>query len=80
MLTTVNALDVPYIANFIYEHPGELDLNLRGISIADPSLSYDFVQEDIPALRFAQVKCHPYIYPSPQFGVMLMHQVPIYYI
>lgn len=52
------ALDVPYIANFIYEHPGELDLNLKGISIADPSLSYSFVQEDIPALRFAQVT-HP---------------------
>lgn len=47
--------DVPYIANFIYENPGIIDLNLRGISIADPSLSYDVVQDEIPALRFARV-------------------------
>jgi hypothetical protein len=45
--------DVPYIANYIYEHP-DLDFNLKGIWIADPSLSYDAVQEEIPALRFAQ--------------------------
>jgi len=45
--------DVPYIANWIYEHPG-LDLNLKGIFIADPSLSYDVVQQEIPALRFAR--------------------------
>ncbi|KAJ7502903.1 alpha/beta-hydrolase [Mycena galericulata] len=44
---------VPYIANWIYEHPG-LDLHLKGISIADPSLSYDVVQQEIPALRFAR--------------------------
>ncbi|GLB37384.1 putative peptidase S10 family protein [Lyophyllum shimeji] len=44
---------VPYIANWIYEHPG-LDLNLKGIWIADPSLSYGVVQQEIPALRFAQ--------------------------
>lgn len=46
--------DVPYIANYIYENPG-LDLNLKGISIADPSLSWGLVQEQIPALRFVQV-------------------------
>ncbi|KAJ7287292.1 alpha/beta-hydrolase [Mycena rebaudengoi] len=44
---------VPYIANWIYEHPG-LDLNLKGIWIADPSLSYGVVQQEIPALRFAR--------------------------
>ncbi|KAJ7729524.1 alpha/beta-hydrolase [Mycena maculata] len=44
---------VPYIANWIYENRG-LDLNLKGIWIADPSLSYDVVQQEIPALRFAQ--------------------------
>ncbi|TFK75469.1 alpha/beta-hydrolase [Pluteus cervinus] len=44
---------VPYIANWIYEHPG-LDLKLKGIWIADPSLTYDVVQQEIPALRFAQ--------------------------
>lgn len=47
--------DVPYIANFLYEHPGEVDLNLQGIWIADPSLSWGLVQQEIPALRFAQV-------------------------
>lgn len=47
--------DVPYIANWIYEHPG-LDLQLKGIWIADPSLSYNVVQQEIPALRFAQVR------------------------
>ncbi|PPQ77206.1 hypothetical protein CVT25_011052 [Psilocybe cyanescens] len=46
---------VPYIANWIYEHPG-LELSLKGIWIADPSLSYGTVQQDIPALRFAQAK------------------------
>ncbi|KAA1465940.1 alpha/beta-hydrolase [Dentipellis sp. KUC8613] len=45
---------VPYIANWIYEHATELDLKLKGIWIADPSLSYDAVQEQIPALRFVQ--------------------------
>lgn len=44
---------VPYIANWIYEHPG-LALNLKGIWIADPSLSYGVVQQEIPALRFVQ--------------------------
>ncbi|KAF8918048.1 alpha/beta-hydrolase [Mucidula mucida] len=44
---------VPYIANWIYEHPG-LDLNLKGIWIADPSLTYGVVQQEIPALRFAR--------------------------
>ncbi|KAF8510568.1 alpha/beta-hydrolase [Hysterangium stoloniferum] len=44
---------VPYIANWIYEHPG-LDLKLQGIWIADPSLSYNVVQQEIPSLRFVQ--------------------------
>ncbi|PPQ62919.1 hypothetical protein CVT24_006159 [Panaeolus cyanescens] len=44
---------VPYIANWIYEHPG-LELALKGIWIADPSLTYGAVQQEIPALRFAQ--------------------------
>ncbi|KAE9408693.1 alpha/beta-hydrolase [Gymnopus androsaceus JB14] len=52
---------VPYIANFIYENPGLIDLNLKGISIADPSLSYDVVQDEIPALRFA--RAHEDVFP-----------------
>ncbi len=38
-------IDVPYIANWIYEHPG-LHLNLQGIWIADPSLTYGVVQQE----------------------------------
>ena len=53
--------DVPYIANYIYENPG-LNLDLQGIWIADPSLSYDIVQGEIPTLRFVQVcwRASPY--------------------
>ncbi|KAJ7072612.1 alpha/beta-hydrolase [Mycena amicta] len=47
------SVNVPRIANWIYEHPG-LELHLKGIWIADPSLSYGVVQQDIPALRFVQ--------------------------
>ncbi|KAG6840952.1 hypothetical protein C0991_003012 [Blastosporella zonata] len=43
---------VPYIANYIYENPTLLDLSLRGIWISDPSLSWDVVQEQIPAVDF----------------------------
>ncbi|TFK35086.1 alpha/beta-hydrolase [Crucibulum laeve] len=43
---------VPYIANYIYEHPGALELDLQGIWIADPSLSWDVVQTQIPAVDF----------------------------
>ena len=35
-----------------------MDLHLKGIWIADPSLSYNVVQQEIPALRFAQVRLH----------------------
>lgn len=52
--TNACCTDVPYIANWIYEHPG-LDLKLQGIWIADPSLTYGVVQQDIPSLRFIQV-------------------------
>ncbi|EIN04304.1 alpha/beta-hydrolase [Punctularia strigosozonata HHB-11173 SS5] len=43
---------IPYIANFIYENPGTLDLDLQGFYISDPSLSFDIVQEQIPAVNF----------------------------
>ncbi|KDQ52024.1 hypothetical protein JAAARDRAFT_40628 [Jaapia argillacea MUCL 33604] len=49
---------VPYIANYIYSHPGALDLNLQGIWLGDPTLSYDIVQEEIPAVDFV----HKYEY------------------
>ncbi|TFY65947.1 hypothetical protein EVG20_g5147 [Dentipellis fragilis] len=38
----------------IYEHTSALDLKLKGVWIADPVISYDTVQQEIPALRFAQ--------------------------
>ncbi|KAJ7165912.1 alpha/beta-hydrolase [Mycena filopes] len=43
---------VPYIANYIYEHPTALNLSLQGIWIADPVLGWDVVQEQIPAVDF----------------------------
>lgn len=49
------------IANYLYEHPQAVDLNLKGIWITDPSVSYDIVTEYIPALTFAEVKLF-YVY------------------
>ena len=46
---------VPYIANYLYENPNP-DLNLKGIWMADPKLSWGLIQEAIPALRFVQVR------------------------
>ncbi|KAG1768829.1 Alpha/Beta hydrolase protein [Suillus occidentalis] len=43
---------VPYIANYIYENPTLLDLSLQGIWISDPLMSWDVVQEEIPAVDF----------------------------
>ncbi|KII96198.1 hypothetical protein PLICRDRAFT_97575 [Plicaturopsis crispa FD-325 SS-3] len=43
---------VPYIANYIYENEKALDLNLTGFWISDPSLSWDVVQTQIPAVNF----------------------------
>lgn len=43
---------IPYIANYIYDNPTKLALDLKGIWIADPSLSSDVVQEQIPAMPF----------------------------
>ncbi|PFH53772.1 hypothetical protein AMATHDRAFT_54267 [Amanita thiersii Skay4041] len=55
---------VPYIANFLYEHPGTVDLNLKGIWIADPSLSYGVIQQEIPALRFARANQNLFAFNS----------------
>ncbi|CAL1711151.1 unnamed protein product [Somion occarium] len=47
---------VPYIANWIFEHTTKrtLDLDLQGIWIADPTLTWGLISQEIPALRFAQ--------------------------
>ncbi|OSD01947.1 alpha/beta-hydrolase [Trametes coccinea BRFM310] len=43
---------VPYIANYIYEHPKALNLSLTGFWVSDPVLGWDVVQEQIPAVDF----------------------------
>uniref|UniRef100_A0A0W0FQN8 Carboxypeptidase n=1 Tax=Moniliophthora roreri TaxID=221103 RepID=A0A0W0FQN8_MONRR len=46
-------LYVPYIANWIYEHPEQLpDWDLQGIWIADPVLGSDGLQDLVPAVNF----------------------------
>ncbi|GJJ15865.1 hypothetical protein Clacol_010143 [Clathrus columnatus] len=45
---------VPYIANYIYENPGTVDLNLKGIWIGDPTTSWNVVHTQIPALHFVK--------------------------
>ncbi|KAI0666135.1 alpha/beta-hydrolase [Trametes maxima] len=40
------------IANYIYEHPKQLDLSLKGFWISDPVLGHDVVQNQIPAVDF----------------------------
>ncbi|KAF9506080.1 hypothetical protein BS47DRAFT_1378162 [Hydnum rufescens UP504] len=45
---------VPYIANYLYEHPGLVPLNVKGIWITDPSLSWALVQQYIVALPMVQ--------------------------
>ncbi|KAF8577181.1 alpha/beta-hydrolase [Ramaria rubella] len=53
---------VPYIANHIYENPGVVDLDLQGIWISDPSLSWDVVQEQIPAVNFVNKYEHVFAF------------------
>jgi carboxypeptidase D len=43
---------VPYLADYIYENPGVVDWNLKGIWISDPVIGWDVVQEEIPAVDF----------------------------
>ncbi|KAG7090999.1 hypothetical protein E1B28_010066 [Marasmius oreades] len=54
---------VPYIANWLYEHPGP-DLNLKGIWIADPTLTYGVISQEIPALRFAKANANVFPFNS----------------
>ncbi|KIM77994.1 hypothetical protein PILCRDRAFT_607714 [Piloderma croceum F 1598] len=53
---------VPYIANYIYENPTALNLNLQGIWISDPSISWDVVQEQIPAVDFVHKYEHVFAF------------------
>ncbi|CAE6369106.1 unnamed protein product [Rhizoctonia solani] len=46
-------LYVPYIANYLYEHPKAVDLKLKGVWITDPAVSHDLVTKFIPSLNFA---------------------------
>ncbi|CAE6433175.1 unnamed protein product [Rhizoctonia solani] len=45
---------VPYIANYLYEHPKAVDLKTKGVWITDPLVSYPLVVRHIPALNFVQ--------------------------
>jgi carboxypeptidase D len=43
---------IPYIANYIYTHPGALDLDLQGMWISDPVLSWNVVQAEVTTVDF----------------------------
>ncbi|KAI0368444.1 alpha/beta-hydrolase [Pilatotrama ljubarskyi] len=43
---------VPYITNYIFEHPHALDLKMTGFWVSDPVLGWDVVQTQIPAVDF----------------------------
>ncbi|CDO76356.1 hypothetical protein BN946_scf185011.g20 [Trametes cinnabarina] len=54
---------VPYIANYIYEHPKALNLSLKGFWVSDAVLGWDVVQEQIPAVDFVHKYEHHVTYP-----------------
>ncbi|KAJ3551296.1 hypothetical protein NM688_g4786 [Phlebia brevispora] len=43
---------VPYIVNYIYEHPTALDLEMKGFWISDPVIGWDVIQSELPAVNF----------------------------
>ncbi|EIW62224.1 alpha/beta-hydrolase [Trametes versicolor FP-101664 SS1] len=43
---------VPYITNYIFEHPTALNLTMTGFWVSDPVLGWDVVQTQIPAVDF----------------------------
>ncbi|KAI0655251.1 alpha/beta-hydrolase [Cubamyces menziesii] len=43
---------VPYITNYIFEHPTALNLKMTGFWVSDPVLGWDVVQTQIPAVDF----------------------------
>ncbi|KIP03345.1 hypothetical protein PHLGIDRAFT_77748 [Phlebiopsis gigantea 11061_1 CR5-6] len=43
---------IPYITNYIYEHPGALDLNTKGFWIGDPSIGWNVILQEMPAVNF----------------------------
>ncbi|KAI0637548.1 alpha/beta-hydrolase [Trametes polyzona] len=43
---------VPYITNYIFEHPKALNLKMTGFWVSDPVLGWDVVQTQIPAVDF----------------------------
>ncbi|CUA67083.1 hypothetical protein RSOLAG22IIIB_07169 [Rhizoctonia solani] len=45
---------IPYIANYLYQNPGAVDLNLKGTWIADGVYTWDLVDLFIPAVAFAE--------------------------
>ncbi|KAI0751809.1 alpha/beta-hydrolase [Daedaleopsis nitida] len=53
---------VPYLADFIYEHPGDLDLSLKGFFVSDPVLGWDVIQEQVPAVNFVHKYEHVFAF------------------
>ncbi|GJE91542.1 alpha/beta hydrolase [Phanerochaete sordida] len=45
---------VPHITHYIYEHPTALDLKTKGFWISDPSIGYDVIQQEMPAVNFVK--------------------------
>ncbi|CAE6419829.1 unnamed protein product [Rhizoctonia solani] len=45
---------VPYIANYLYQHPGVVDLKLKGTWIADGTFGWALTEQFIPAIAFAE--------------------------
>ncbi|KAI0820727.1 alpha/beta-hydrolase [Trametes gibbosa] len=43
---------VPYITNYIFDHPTALNLTMTGFWVSDPVLGWDVVQTQIPAVDF----------------------------
>ncbi|KAF8755616.1 Alpha beta-hydrolase [Rhizoctonia solani] len=66
---------VPYIANYLYEHPKAVDLKLKGIWITDPSVSYDLVTEFIPAVNFAIPQLVFYLSDPTSWGQVRLHRL-----
>ncbi|KAF8812659.1 alpha/beta-hydrolase [Phlegmacium glaucopus] len=64
---------IPYIANFIQQNSSALDLDLQGMWISDPSLSWDVVQEQIVALNF--VKKYQNVFSFNQSFMAQLEQV-----
>ena len=49
---------IPYIANYLFEHPGLVPLDVKGTWVSDGTFSTDLVGRQIGAYNFAEVRTH----------------------